>query len=307
MASGHALPRSSFLTGLEARRGRMADGRKVFAAAATVAAAAVGIAIATAGITLLWRRLAGGFTAVPTAAVPWAVAAGGIPLVLMVDMAARLGGDLRPVWLARGGLVAAALAVAPFASAAAWPTQAAGLAGTAAALIAALRPPPGWRPLRLRGFRAVSPGDVAGARPAVGGSDLGSDLGDRHGPSSPQAPLPPESTAGQAPATDWPAVLPDGCRQRLERYETPAGGDYVRGQVMLSVAAGSRTGHAHVGFCPAFAALPAVEVTTDCDFVEAEVAAAEVLPWGVRVECRLSEPAEEPLEIPVAIRAVRPA
>jgi len=51
----------------------------------------------------------------------------------------------------------------------------------------------------------------------------------------------------------------------------------------------------------------AVEVTTDCDFVEAEVAAAEVLPWGVRVECRLSEPAEEPLEIPVAIRAVRPA
>jgi len=120
MASGHALPRSSFLTGLEARRGRMADGGKVFAAAATVAAAAVGIAIATAGITLLWRRLAGGFTAVPTAAVPWAVAAGGIPLVLMVDMAARLGGDLRPVWLARGGLVAAALAVAPFASAAGW-------------------------------------------------------------------------------------------------------------------------------------------------------------------------------------------
>jgi hypothetical protein len=57
----------------------------------------------------------------------------------------------------------------------------------------------------------------------------------------------------------------------------------------------------------AFATLPAVEVTTDCDFVEAEVAAAEILPWGVRVECRLSEPAEEPLEIPVAIRAVRPA
>jgi len=33
------------------------------------------------------------------------------------------------------------------------------------------------------------------------------------------------------------------------------------------------------------------------------VTAAEVLPWGVRIECRLSEPAEEPLEIPVDLLA----
>ena len=33
------------------------------------------------------------------------------------------------------------------------------------------------------------------------------------------------------------------------------------------------------------------------------VTAAEVLPWGVRIECRLSEPAEEPLEIPVDLVA----
>lgn len=301
MASGHALPKSLFLTGPEASRGRTANGGKVLASAATLAAAAVGIAIATAGITLLWRRLAGGFTALPTAAVPWAVAAGGIPLVLMVDMAARLGGDLRPVWLARGGLVAAALAVTPFASAAVWPTQAAGLAGTATALIAALVPLTGWLPLRLPGFPVVGLGHVAGARPAAGSNDLGK----RHGPGSLQASLPAEPTAGKTAATDWSAILPDGCRQRLERYETLAGGDYVRGQVLLSIAAGSRTGHAHVGFCPAFATLPAVDVTTDCDFVEAEVAAAEVLPWGVRVECRLSEPAEEPMDIPVTIHAVR--
>jgi hypothetical protein len=42
-------------------------------------------------------------------------------------------------------------------------------------------------------------------------------------------------------------------------------------------------------------------VTTDYDGVEAVVSAAEVLPWGVRVECRLAEPAEEPLEIPVDV------
>lgn len=300
MASGHALPRSSLLAGPEARRRKMADAQRVIAAAG---AAAVGIAIATAGVTLLVRRVMGGFTAGPAMAVPWAVAGGGIPLVFLVEAAARLGGDRRPIWLARGGLVAAALAVAPFATAAAWPTQGAGLAGTVAALGAALRPPPGWRPGRLRGFRAATPEDGAGLRLEAGSGDLGEDCA----PSSRLAALPPESTRGPGPAADWPTVLPDGCRQRFERYETPAGEDCVRGQVMLSVAPGSRTGHAHVGFCPAFATLPAVEVTTDCDLVEAEVSAAEVLPWGVRVECRLSEPAEEPLEIPVAFRAVRPA
>jgi hypothetical protein len=37
------------------------------------------------------------------------------------------------------------------------------------------------------------------------------------------------------------------------------------------------------------------------------VSAAEVLPWGVRVECRLAEPAEEPVEIPVDLVAEAPA
>ena len=92
-----------------------------------------------------------------------------------------------------------------------------------------------------------------------------------------------------------------GFRQRLERFETPAGDDCLRGQLLLAVPAGSRTGHAHVGFCPPFTGTPLVDASTDCDFVEAEVTAAEILPWGVRIECRLSEPAEEPLEIPVDI------
>jgi hypothetical protein len=302
MTSGHALPGSSLLAGPEAHRCRRGGGVEAIAVAASLTAAAVGIAVAAAGGTLLLRRLVGGFTAAPTNALPWAVVLGGIPLVLAVEVATRLGGDRWPAWLARGGLVAAALAVAPPVSAAAWPTPAAGLAATALALIAALRPPPGWRPPRLRGFLGAS--DRGRAAALVDEDDGQASDRAQASPWSGQAP--------DAPADDWQANaawspdLPPGFRQRLERYETPAGEDCVRGQVMLSVAAGSRTGHAHVGFCPAFTTSPAVEVTTDCDFVEAEVAAAEILPWGVRVECRLSEPAEEPLEIPVAIRAVRP-
>jgi hypothetical protein len=40
--------------------------------------------------------------------------------------------------------------------------------------------------------------------------------------------------------------------------------------------------------------------------VEALVSAAEVLPWGMRVECRLDEPAEEAFEIPVDVFVTSP-
>jgi hypothetical protein len=273
--------------------------------AAVALATALGITVASAGAILLLRRLAGGFDAVPSAAVPWAVAVAGIPLVLAVEAAARLGGDCRPVGLARGGLVAAALAVAPLAAAVAWPTWAAGLVGTAVTLLVALRPAAGWRPLGLRGVPGERRLGGAAETPTMAdglGRTGAAGAGFRGEPPPPAAPA-----LGQPSAAEWATAPLDGFRQRLERYETPAGEDCVRGQLMLAVAAGSRTGHAHVGFCPSFATLPLVEVTINCDFVEAEVAAAEVLPWGVRVECRLSEPAEEPLEIPVAIRAIRPA
>jgi hypothetical protein len=92
----------------------------------------------------------------------------------------------------------------------------------------------------------------------------------------------------------------------VERYEAFDGADCVSGHVRLSIPAGGKTTHAHVGFCPAFASMPTVQVTSDYVGVEAVVTAAEVVPWGVRVECRLSEPAEEPLEIPVDLIAKAP-
>lgn len=251
------------------------------------AATAISIAVAAAGATLLVRRLGGGFALPPSPALAWAVAVGGIPLVLAVESGSRLTGERWPVWLARAGLVAAALALAPLADAAAWTSRAIGLGGTMVALITALRPPLGWRPPTLHGW--PRPGRIGGP-----------------GRTGAVAAMAPAAAAPEARGAAGES-LPAGFRQRLERYETAAGDDCVRGQVMLSVPVGSRTGHAHVGFCPAFATLPSVEVATECDFVEAEVMAAEVLPWGIRVECRLSEPAEEPLEIPVTIRAIRQA
>jgi hypothetical protein len=83
----------------------------------------------------------------------------------------------------------------------------------------------------------------------------------------------------------------------------PDGGERVSGRLCVMVPEGSRSGYAHVGFCPPLASQPVVEATTDYDGVEAVVSAAEVLPWGVRIECRLDEPAEETVEIPVDILA----
>jgi len=92
----------------------------------------------------------------------------------------------------------------------------------------------------------------------------------------------------------------------LERYELD-GNDCLRGTLALSVPQGARAAHGHVGFCPSFKQLPHIEVTTEYDGVEAVVSVAEVVPWGARIECRLDEPAEEAIEIPVDLFAQAPS
>ena len=119
------------------------------------------------------------------------------------------------------------------------------------------------------------------------------------GPSQPMA-----QPAFQEGATATPA---GSLLQRFERIVLPGGAECVRGRLCVAVPKGARSGYGHVGFCPPLASQPTVDVTTDYDGVEAVVSAAEVLPWGVRIECRLDEPAEETIEIPVDILATAPA
>lgn len=229
-------------------------------------AAGAGSAGAAAGVVLLLRRVAGGFGSAD-GGLAWMVAAFGIAIVAAADAASRRCGGSLGSWAARFGLAAAVAAVAVPPRLDDW--------GTITALVVAvgvvvLRPP------APRGTRPDRPG--------------------RPGRRRRQA-----DEAVRTPASIARADVPGRLVQRLERYETPAGLDCLRGRVCLTVAAGSRGSSAHVGFCPAFAATPTVELSTDYDGVEAVVTAAEVLPWGVRVECRLSEPADEPLEIPVDV------
>jgi len=115
---------------------------------------------------------------------------------------------------------------------------------------------------------------------------------------------PPAAAERVASPSPWPGSK---LVQRIERYERQSLDGSVAeaavGRVVVRFAEGSRSTVAHVGFCPPFATTPRVAVSNACDGVEVDVAAAEVLPWGVRIECRLEEPSEEPLDVDVEIVA----
>jgi hypothetical protein len=244
----------------------------VVASLVPVAAAVIAAAAAGGGVALAVRRLAGGFISPPPGGV-WIVAAAGIALVAAVDL---LAGRSVAAWLTRAGLALGVAAVGlPF-PAYDFPGWAALVITVAVCLVPPSR--------RMTGHArvAASPRD---ARPS------------RHGLRRPVADARPKRDRSRV--VDVPGRLV----QRLERYDAPPDHDCLRGRVNLAIPSGGRGTHAHVGFCPAFAETPSVRVTTDYDGVEAVVSAAEVLPWGVRVECRLAEPAEEPLEIPVDVFA----
>ena len=235
--------------------------------AALVATALGGGAAAAAlaaGLILVVRRAAVGFDATVGPGVVLPVTAAGAALVALADTALRSGGPRQASHAARAGLVLAVAAVALPPRAASWLEAAAtALAIAIAAAAVTLGPRPGSAP-PSRDHRRPTRSAPARRR--------------------------------RRPATDR---LRGRLRQRFTRYDAHEGGDRLRGRINVEIGAGTRLAHGHVGFCPAFAATPAVVVSTDYDGVEATVTAAEVLPWGVRVEVRLAEPAEEPLQIPV--------
>ncbi len=91
-----------------------------------------------------------------------------------------------------------------------------------------------------------------------------------------------------------------------ERYELPDGTEYLRGQLMIDFSTGTRLTTGHIGFCPSFPSIPVVQVATDYDSLEVSVTAAEILPWGVRIECRVEEPIDEKTTIPVFLTVNKP-
>lgn len=251
--------------------------RSLLAVAGALAAALV----VGCGLVLAARRMGGGFEPIGGSGVLAVAVFGGL-LVLACDAAATGVGLARP-WrhAARLGYLCALLAVAvPMRAAsvldAALFIAGAGLAGTLIAGPFIRGNPRRWLASNLA--RHGRAGSLRATRPHV-------------------------TQAAPAPRAD--IACPGHLLQRFERYELD-GFDCLRGTLSLKVPEGSRTAYGHVGFCPSFRQVPRVEASTSYDGVEAIVSAAEIVPWGVRIECRLDEPADEPIEIPVDVVARAP-
>jgi hypothetical protein len=260
--------------------GAVAIDRTVLAATAS----GVGcLAIACGGVITL-RRLTVGVTLVPDAGPLAALCIGGGLLVAVGDVAAGLAGKPRPM-LARIGFFIAAVATALPLPVGRPGTAAMAVASVACAAALLVRPGISRRRRRVTVPAAPAPVDPPAEGPAI----------------RPPPVAAPWSTSATAAAPG------EHLLQRQERVALADGGECVRGRLYLAVAAGSRNASGHVGFCPPLATTPTVELSTAYDDVEAVVVAAEVLPWGVRVECRLDEPADEPLQIPIDVLAVTPS
>ena len=298
-----------------ARTAEPVDGLTVAAAAflpqlLSLIAMLAGTMAVACGAMLVLRRLTGGIAAPPTAAAVLTVCAAGLLLVTVCDLAMRASAARTsraavawlpavhtwlPIWLARLGLLMAVAAVSlPLRMAPSWDA----LTTLAAVVVSLGIVARGWLSQRQttsgpRGF----PASTTAVPPSVA-VPMAMPL--QTGRLHPVNQARPEGAAL--------ASLPNGSLlQRFERLALPDGGECVRGRLSVVVSEGSRSGYAHVGFCPPLASQPTIDVTTDYDGVEAVVSAAEVLPWGARIECRLDEPAEETVEIPVDILATSSA
>jgi hypothetical protein len=78
--------------------------------------------------------------------------------------------------------------------------------------------------------------------------------------------------------------------QQLTLRSTAEGGQELSGWLRIRLAAGQRTGSLHVAFCPSFSQMPQIEVEPVCG-PDCRIKAAQVLPYGARLDVKLEEPA----------------
>ena len=262
------------------------------------------------GAVLVLRRFAGAIAAPPGPEAVLAVCGTGLLLVAAGDMATRFSTaraarpamSWLPAVLTRLGLLMAVAAVCLPLQMTSTVDALTTLAAFVVSLVAV-----GLGPVadRVGGGLVLGRRAAAYRRPVVPTASVPTAIT----PPSVAVPMAvPSQPIAQSGLQDGALATPAGnLLQRFERIVLPGGAECVRGRLCVAVPKGARSGYGHVGFCPPLASQPTVDVTTDYDGVEAVVSAAEVLPWGVRIECRLDEPAEETIEIPVDILATAPA
>jgi hypothetical protein len=90
----------------------------------------------------------------------------------------------------------------------------------------------------------------------------------------------------------------EGILQRVVRRRDEDGGEVMEGWLLAEFPAGERQAAAHLAICPPFARVPAC----DAEPVEgpsSQLKVAQVLPYGVRFEVKLDDPADAPCAVTI--------
>jgi hypothetical protein len=143
-------------------------------------------------------------------------------------------------------------------------------------------------------------------------------------PASPRKAAPAElrPTAASAPAAESPSELADRAAaessspamlgtggehllQRLDRFRQSDGAELLSGLLRVELAAGQRSTSAHVPFCPPFLQAPRLDVQ-QIEGPACRLKTAQNLPFGSRIDVKLSQPAEEPTAVVLRITAGLP-
>ena len=196
--------------------------------------------------------------------------------------------------LAAGGLLAGLAQIARVPAQRGRPWAAGALISLAMAAIAASLSLPGSRAIALLGFWAVIVGEELWAwRSMLPAGRSNSPL-----PPAVELPAGDDSIGELEPPEPAADVL-----QQLTLRATTEGGAELSGWLRIRLAAGQRTGSLHVAFCPSFGQVPEVQAEPvsgpDC-----RIKAAQVLPYGARLDIKLDAPAGQCENVLVWFRAV---
>ncbi len=159
------------------------------------------------------------------------------------------------------------------------------LISTAMLVLAASLSLPGSNPIALLGFWALIVGEELWAWRSMGERGAGSR--ERGAGSGEQGLADGDSIEESEPMEPAADVL-----QQLTLRTTAEGGQELFGWLRIRLATGQRTASLHVAFCPSFDKAPQVQAEAftgpDC-----RIKAAQVLPYGARLDVKLDEPARE--------------
>jgi hypothetical protein len=215
--------------------------------------------LVVAAIVLFQRRLAGAFTEEPS---PLVLSVAGLTIAALVGMLGVLCGHRPGLWMKRGGRFLRWLplvAAAGVAAAISFPRHPVALVGL-------------WLPL-------------------VAEEGLAAWLRRRLNLSRPGRP------ALFEPSTTAMADLPEpSVTQELVRRRSSDGREYVTGRLHVCLEAHQRTATAHLAFCPPFVRTPDWNVE-QTEGPHLRIRTVQLLPYGVRIDLKRSEPCDQPAAI----------